>query len=66
VRRPVLILLAYLFILPLRSVAQDAVGGFTTLPLAAGLAITLPQSWRPVDAAMEMQVRATIDPSFPR
>jgi hypothetical protein len=62
----VLILMAYLFILPLRAVAQDAVGGFTTLPLAGGLAITLPQTWRPVDAATEMQVRATIDTIFPK
>ena len=65
-RRPVLSLIAYLFILPLPSAAQGAVGGFTTLPLPGGLAITLPQTWRPVDAATERQVRATIDTIFPK
>jgi hypothetical protein len=66
VRAIILSLLAYLFVLPLPSAAQGAVGGFSTLPLPGGLAITLPQTWRPVDAVMERQVSATLDTILPQ
>jgi hypothetical protein len=62
----VLSLLAYLFVLPPPSAAQGSVGGFSTQPLPGGLAITLPQTWRPVDAGMERQVSAALDTIFPK
>jgi hypothetical protein len=65
-RAIILGLLAYLFVLPLPSAAQGAVGGFSTLPLPGGLAITLPQTWRPVDAVMERLVSATLDTILPQ
>jgi hypothetical protein len=48
------------------SAAQAPVDGYTTYPLAGGLAITLPQTWHQVDVAAESRLRAAIDTVLPK
>jgi hypothetical protein len=45
---------------------QASLAGFSTHQLTGGVAITLPQAWRPLDAAMERQVNAAMDTLFPK
>jgi hypothetical protein len=56
----------YLLILPSPSSAQASLAGFSTLRLTGGVAITLPQAWRRLDAAMESKVNAAMDTIFPK
>ena len=65
-RATLLSALMYLLILPSPSSAQASLAGLRTLRLTGGVAITLPQAWRRLDAAMESKVNAAMDTIFPK
>jgi hypothetical protein len=66
VRATLLSALMYLIILPSPSSAQASLAGLRTLRLTGGVAITLPQPWRRLDAVMESKVNAAMDTIFPK
>jgi hypothetical protein len=66
VRATLLGALVYALVLPSASVAQVSLAGFSTHQLTGGVAISLPQAWRPLDAATESKVAAAMDTLFPK
>lgn len=66
VRATLLSAFVYLVLLPSPSLAQVSLAGFSTHRLTGGVAISLPQAWRPLDAATEHKVSAAMDTLFPK